>query len=416
VLSRRFSPLGGGALLNFSGFVDRPLRDLDFYSGVYDAVVQIARRQCEVQGPYPDGGRPAPVFRADEPLLLDSSAEDTQRCLGMALRPVVEELWLPRSARASFVVARLSRLELTAQLGSRSAAARLLAEPAWSWMGEPQLPPGDQLGAAFVAVTSRAAPCQEGAAEPLCLADPTFDELLDALERSGYVASSASMRDALSNRDRWSAHLARRLMDRAAAVEMTSPAAADGSASGVILTGVGLGQLWARRAERLSDAPALDLDPSTIPRRSPEGAPASWLVAAHLLPYRVSLDVVRGGASLSWFEPALRLSPWFSSESVANLLEIDGSGKTSSTLGLIPTVRWQGMALGAGSQVLIPWNGDTVLAPGLIGRFAVLQERLAVTFGIRSLSSGHQDALVALSVCDLNGLAYWLALWGSPRK
>src|SRR5262249_39511291 len=52
VLSRRFSPLGGGALLNFSGFLDRPLRDLDFYSGVYDAIVQIAMHDCEVQGPY----------------------------------------------------------------------------------------------------------------------------------------------------------------------------------------------------------------------------------------------------------------------------------------------------------------------------------------------------------------------------
>jgi len=65
---------------------------------------------------------------------------------------------------------------------------------------------------------------------------------------------------------------------------------------------------------------------------------------------------------------------------------------------------------------VIPWNGDSVLMPGVIGRIAVLQERLAITFGIRSLSSGHQEATVSLSVSDLNGLAYWLALWGVARK
>src|SRR5439155_4603417 len=110
VLSRRFSPLGGGALLNFSGFLDRPLRDLDFYSGVYDAVVQIATRECEIQGPYKLDKRPAPVFRTDAPLALDPSAEETQRCLGHAVRATVEQLRLLRSPRASFVIAKLSRL------------------------------------------------------------------------------------------------------------------------------------------------------------------------------------------------------------------------------------------------------------------------------------------------------------------
>src|SRR5438477_10397180 len=197
VLSRRFSPLGGGALLNFSGFLDRPLRDLDFYSGVYDAIVQVATRECELQGPYPAGNRAAPVFRADAPLLLDASAEDTQRCLGHALRGVVEQLRLARSARAAFVIARLSRLEVASHLGNRSAAARLLAEPAWNWLGEPQLPRGDQLASALTAVTSRTAPCREGATESLCLVDPTIDELLDALKLVGYVPSSSSMREDL---------------------------------------------------------------------------------------------------------------------------------------------------------------------------------------------------------------------------
>ena len=180
------------------------------------------------------------------------------------------------------MIAKLSRLEVTAQLGNRSAAALLLAEPAWNWLGDSELPSGDQLGAALLAVTSRTGPCREGATESLCLADPTFEELLDALQLSGYVPSSPSMREALSDRDRWTAHLAGRLVDRAAAVEIFSSERARRAPSDVVLTGVGLGQLWARRAQRLSGAPALDLDPSTIPARSPEGAHPALLAAAHL--------------------------------------------------------------------------------------------------------------------------------------
>jgi hypothetical protein len=205
-------------------------------------------------------------------------------------------------------------------------------------------------------------------------------------------------------------------VDRAAAVEVSSSDPGDRASSDVVLTGVGLGQLWARRAQRLSSAPALDLDPSTIPGASPKGANPALLVAAHVLPYRVSLDVVRGGAAFSWFEPALRVSSWFSAESVADLLTIEGSGRLASTLGLIPTLRVRGAALGAGAQAVLPWNGDQILAPGVIGRIGLLQERLAITFGVRSLSSGHQEAVVSLSVSDLNGLAYWLALWGAARK
>jgi hypothetical protein len=282
-------------------------------------------------------------------------------------------------------------------------------------LGDPQLPAGDQLGAALAAVTSRTGPCREGAAESLCLADPTFDELLDALRLSGYVPSSPSMREALSDRDQWTARLASKLVDRAAAVEIFSAERARRPPSDVVLTGVGLGQLWARRAQRLSAAPAIDLDASTIPARSPTGGHPGLLVAAHLLPYRVSLDVVRGGAAFSWIEPALRASSWFSVESVADLLAIEGAGRVTSNLGLMFTLRGRGLALGMGAESVLPWNGDRVLAPGALARIGLLQERLAITFGLRSFSSGDRKALVALSVSDLNGLAYWLALWAARK-
>jgi hypothetical protein len=415
VLSRRFSPLAGGQLFNFSGFLDRPLRDLDFYIGVYDALQQIAVRNCQVQGPYVFADRPAPVFRADAPLELDLSAPDTQRCLGKSLSAVFGEMRLSHSPRTSFVVARLAQLEVTASMGGSAAAAPILAEPSWSWLGDPQLPSGDQLGAALSAVTSRKAPCKHGDGESLCLADPSFDELLDGLQHSGYVAMSSEMRDALSDRDRWTAKLAGRLVDRAAAVESVAVERTRGPVSGTFLTGVGLGQLWARRTNSLSGR-GLDLDPSSIPSRSPAGARPGLLVAAHVLPYRVSLDVVRGGIAFSWVEPSLRLLPSFSIDSVADLLSVEGSGRVATKLGLIPTLRGLGAAFGAGAQVVLPWNGDSVALPGIVGRIAWLQERLALTGGVRSLSSGQRESFVTLSVSDINGLAYWLALWAVDWK
>jgi hypothetical protein len=134
------------------------------------------------------------------------------------------------------------------------------------------------------------------------------------------------------------------------------------------------------------------------------------------LPYRVTLDVVRGGAAFSWLEPSIRISPAFSIDSVADLLGVDGSGRLATTIGLVPTFRTRALALGAGAQTVLPWNGDRVLLPGLFGRLALVQERMAVTAGVYSLSSGHRDALVSLSVSDLNGLAYWLALWAAGRR
>jgi hypothetical protein len=339
--------------------------------------------------------------------VVDPGAEDSQRCIGHALRAVVEALALRQSPRALFVVAKLSRLELAAQVGEVGATARLLSDPAWSWLGQPRLDPGDQLTAALDAVTSRKGPCHPGATDSLCLVDPTLDELLDALQGAGYVASSPSMRAALADRERWMARLAGKLVDRAAAADIGG----DRPSSGVVTRSLGLAQLWARRAERLSEAPALDLDPSTIPRTAPRGTSPAYVAAAHAIPYRVSLDVIHGGAAFSFVEPSLRLTSFLSVDSIADLLTVEGSGRISTTLGLVPTLRGFGVALGAGAQAALPWNGDPVLAPGVVGRIALLQERLAITFGVHSLSAGHREALLSLSASDLNGLAYWLAVW-----
>ena len=415
ILSRRFPPLGGGQLFNFSGFLDRGLRELDFYLGVYDSVAQIARRLCQRQGPYA-GERPAPAFRSDAPLELDLSTPETQRCLGGAMRTIFTALQLGRSPHASFAIARLARLELSVQVGSRAAADQLMEDPAWAWLREPPLPERDPIARGLVALTSHRAPCNEGDAERLCLADPTFDELLDTLRANGYTPGGAVMQKALDDRARFASRLVGQILDRSATVELYQAAREGRAPSDLFLLGTGLGELWSRRAQALSGSLRLEIDPSSIPLQPLPGGSFAFPWLAHLLPYRVSLDVARGGIGFSWLEPALRITPWLSVDSIADLLEVDSAGKLSSSLGPLPTLRLGDVALSAGARWSIAWSGAPVAAPGILGRLALLQERLAISGGIRSVSAGQRAAFITLSVSDLNGIAYWLTPWGKRPK
>src|SRR5260370_38725464 len=101
--------------------------------------MQIAASVCQRQGPYA-AGRPAPVFRGDAPLELDTAAEGTQRCVGESLRAVSQSLQLETSPRASLVLARLARLEVAAQVGGRAEAQRLLPGASRRRLREPARP------------------------------------------------------------------------------------------------------------------------------------------------------------------------------------------------------------------------------------------------------------------------------------
>jgi hypothetical protein len=224
------------------------------------------------------------------------------------------------------------------------------------------------------------------------------------------------MQKALDDRARFTSRLVGQLLDRSATVELYQ-AARDGRApSDLFLLGTGLGELWSRRAQALSGSARLEVDPSSIPLQPLPGGSIAFPWLAHLLPYRVSLDVARGGIGFSWLEPALRITPWLSVDSIADLLEVDSAGKLSSSLGPLPTVRLGDVALSAGARWSIAWSGAPVAAPGILGRLALLQERLAISGGIRSVSAGQRTAFITLSVSDLNGIAYWLTPWGKRPK
>jgi len=127
VVSTRFAPIVGSQLANLGAFLDVPLREFDYYAGVYDASHAFAVFLCGVSIV---PGMTSSVRRSDKPDELDLAAPETQRCLGEALHVVAASLDLQRSSRATLVLRALARVELAASLDSSAAAEELLGKPA----------------------------------------------------------------------------------------------------------------------------------------------------------------------------------------------------------------------------------------------------------------------------------------------
>ncbi|MBS2023955.1 MAG: hypothetical protein JST92_16240, partial [Deltaproteobacteria bacterium] len=316
-----------------------------------------------------------------------------------------------RSPRASFVVARLSRLELVAAVGPDEAQA-LLDAPEWRWLAAiPDTLPGDAVSATLETLASKPGPCAAGTSTH-CLVDPTFDELLTGLATRGYVADSPSFASALTDRAAWLSSLTGKVADRSSAIELENARRKRSQPTGGLLLGLGASEMWSRRAISLRTSPRFEIDPSSVPNEPLPQATRSGIVLAHLLPYRVSLDVARGGLALSWFEPAVRITPWLALESQLDVLDFDAKNSAmSSTFGLLPTFTTGGLALSAGLRSSFLWDTAAFTRIGVVGRLALLQERLAFTAGVRSLAGPDKEFFVTLSIADLNGIAYWLTPW-----
>lgn len=416
-VTTRFAPLAGSQLGNFAAFLDRPLRELDYYAGVYDAVHSLSVQGCAAQDPY-FTGRPAPARLPGPSDELDLGDPQTQRCVGMMMRDNAEWMGLLASKRARHVLTALAREELAIALGSRQRAQELLREPAWAWVDEgPRLSEDDPLAAALAAVRSHRRPCKAGDSEQLCLADPGFDEFLAGLREQGFQGQEANMRLALQDPTRWWGTTIRRAMDRATVVELQQAPPAGATASSAkrgVRLGLAAGQLLARRDVNLSPTPRFEFDPSSLPAAPPPGSGAWRLRMMRLLPYRLAFDAAHGGVALAWVEPALRLSPRLSLLSKVEPLDYESqNGRLSSTLGLRPTLHLGGVSLGAGPRASLHWRGARRFDWGLEVHGSLLQDRVGVSVGVReSPFSGEpfRSLSVSLSLGDLNGLAYWLTL------
>ena len=411
-LSTRFSPLAGSQLGNFAGFLDRPLREFDYYAGIYDGVHTAAVFVCREQDPG-EPARPPPVRELDS-WELDLSQEETQRCVGAAMGQVAARLGIPRSEKASALVSTLARTELAAWLGSSSRAESMLSRPEWSWVGPPRdLRSLGSLGRVGWVLLSQKAPCTEHDSEALCVADVSFDDFLSALVDAGYQPESRAMRLAIGDRRQFWRETVQRGLDRTATIELTSETPSETGARSAVLFAVGAGELWTR-ADVNGSTVRFTLDPSTIPGVPLANGPQWPIYLAHLLPYRAALDVARGGLALSWIEPALRLGPRFSVLSTLQLVDMEfGNKRTSSTFGIRPAVHLGGLTLTAGPRLAVHWGGGTDWG-GEVG-LSVLQDRLGVSVGVRQLDGFH-DLFVALSVSDVNGMIYWLAPWAERPK
>ncbi|ACG74422.1 conserved hypothetical protein [Anaeromyxobacter sp. K] len=415
VAPSRFAPLAGAQLSGFAGFLDRPLRRYDYYAGVYEAAHGIAVAECA--GGAPEAGDAGPVRLRGSPADVDLTAPATQRCVGQALRRTVDVLGVRASPYASQVVARLAGLELAAWLGRSTRAQLLRQEESWSWLDElaPRpAPAGDPVLATLEALTDRRVPCRSGDTEALCPAELGFGEFLAALSAHGYRAGSEGLRLAMRDQDAWWADTLDRLAGRALAVERTAVGRDPGPLSGAMISAFGAAELLSRRQAERGPTPRLVLDPSTLPATAAPGQAAWRPLAARLVPYRLSLDVSRGGFALAWLEPELHLRPWLSIATTLEPVAFRAAHDTwSSAAGAVVLGHARGFSFGAGPQWWADWDGPSGL--GIEARVAAVQDRFAVIVGARDPAArpGPQGWFVALSVADMNGLAYWLSPLGA---
>ncbi len=416
LLATRFAPLAGEKLEHFAGFMDRPLRELDYYTGIYEGLHGMAVLLCAEQDPYL-ASRPLPVLRADGSGEPDQSSEQTQRCLGAAMGKSIDYLQILASPKAGPVVRALARRELAASLGSSAEAERLAATPEWSWLGTPpDLRAAGAMGIALAVLLEPSAPCATSAKEALCPSDLTFEQFLEQLRVAGYRPESKAMEAALLDQGRWLSQTVRRALDRAATVEIAQASSESASTRKMVNVVIGGGETASRAAERSGDV-SFQLDPSTVPLQPLAEGSYLPIVLAHVVPYRVALDVVGGSIALSWLEPRLQLGRWFSVESTLQVIDIQFStGVVSSTLGVRGELHLGPVGIASGPRWSLAWGGGSQF--GVEFDLTLLQDRVGVSFGFRDLSGGNWNTpFVALTIADLNGMLYWLLppAWRSGR-
>ena len=418
ILATRFAPLAGEKLEHFAGFMDPPLRELDYYTGVYEALHDTAGFLCAEQDPYSEL-RPVAVWRGDGRWELDLTRPETQRCLGVEMGNSFRVLGLGESPKADRVVRTLARRELAAWLGDAAAAESMAASPEWGWLGPkaPDLTPLGAMGIALHVLLEPAVPCSRTTTLPLCPGDLTFEQFLERLAAAGYRGESRGMQAALTDRGRWFADTVQRALDRAGTVEILQSQDDAPTTRRAVSMGIGAGETVSRAAAHRGEV-GFQLDPSTIPTRPLADGSYLPIALAHLVPYRVALDVVGGGIALSWLEPRVQLGRWFSVESTLQLVDLRFNPVQGfSTLGVRGQLHLGPVSVGAGPRWSLGWN-NAGSHFGVEFDLLVLQDRLGVSFGFRDVGDeGWKTPFVALTVADLNGMLYWLVppAWRSGR-
>jgi hypothetical protein len=327
---------------------------------------------------------------------------------------LADTLRLSESTKARQIVGALASAELAVGLGDQAAAERLLSEVDWLWLREyTVVVRHDSLGVVLETLLSRREPCSVDAKQSLCINELSFNEFITALRERGYQPEEANMRLMLTDPEHFWNNTGKKVADRAAVIELsrTDPSS---SLKDTVLLGLGAGELWTRRALGKSNPPRLVIDPSSLPGEPLPYAPGWTIAAAHLIPYRIAVDVSRGGFALAWLEPELLLTRWLSIASIVEPLDFESQGdRFSSTIGALPTVHFAGLSLGAGPRYSLHWPASEGTDFGLAARLSVLQDRFSLGMGVRQLAGADRlrNWFVFLSLSDLNGMVYWLGPW-----
>jgi hypothetical protein len=207
----------------------------------------------------------------------------------------------------------------------------------------------------------------------------------------------------------------RRLIDRSTVIELEEAQDRPSVSRSVVLFAHGAAELVARRQLTPPDYPHWVIDPSSLPDGALPGRSGLPIAVAHLVPYRLALDVAHGGLAVAWLEPNLLLAPWLRLALRFEPVDYQNSPEVlSSTVGVLPTVDVGPFSLGAGPRFQWNWVGASGGELGGQVHLGFAQDRAGLDVGVRTFVARANDRgpwLVQLSLADLNGLAYWLLPW-----
>jgi hypothetical protein len=426
ILSSRFSPLASSQLRNFGAFLDAPLRQTDYYIGVYEAAHQLAQHFCAERDPY-DHQTWRDMNELAPQALSRLGTTDMQRCLGAKLKDIASVLGISQSRRASHVFRHLAQLEVKASLNDDALANELLRTQ-WRWLqdlpppihtgkdaapakegGKSDIPPATEQERAIAHVldvlTSRKVACQHSASDAkVCLADVSLSELSKGLASRGYAPQSEAMRRFLTDSTRWGLETAIRAASRASVIQRDTEFEED------LSPGLNVMRLVLTRQEGLHRS--FQWDSSSIPSSAPPGTSEATPVAFHLLPYRISVDVMNRGLLLSWFEPVWRPTRWLNTHLGINPIELqwDRDWNTTFSSSLTPSFSFRvspNFSVGLGPSAQARWRRHQWLWGGeLYADF--LQERLRVGGGLRDGRASEATGYLYLGLADFNGTLFWM--------
>jgi hypothetical protein len=214
------------------------------------------------------------------------------------------------------------------------------------------------------------------------------------------------MRALVDDPDVWARRTLRRLLDRSYERELARPASSD--VAPAVLLAHRVGEMWLRGPANAGAFPRLALDTSTVPAGERAAPLDRRRVTARLVPYRLDLDVARGGVSASWLDPALWLGPRASLVAEITPVSYEAAhDRISASLALLPTLHVSRLSIGAGPKGSVDWS-DGATSLGALLRVGAFQQRLSISFGVDSFSARDRDLFFTVGVSDLNGAFFWL--------